>query len=127
MGEIIVDRIFEEPRTGTVILSLHQLEPWDTPGIMEQLRMRVTSYVTVIRDGLFIQQYPQYDGCTFRIRILCEQMPPNDIQLQIDEINGKLRAMGIELEVLCITVGGKKFSFGEIVRHFMRLFGGSGS
>jgi hypothetical protein len=125
MGEVVIDNVIEERGTGTIILWFSQPEPWDTPGLMLKVQEKLNGYISTIRDGLFVQRFPQYDGCQFKITIACYEAPPEDVRLRLDRVNQALSELGIGFGIMVIAVRPEpKHNLTKSIRSFFgRLFG----
>ena len=103
MPEIVIDKILEE-KDGTITLTLTQPDPWDAAGIMAALQKRLNEYIYTIREGLFIERYPQYRGRRLRVRLYCYSPPSEAIRWQLDRANYVMLELGIEFVVTHIDV-----------------------
>jgi hypothetical protein len=102
--EIVIDKILEET-DGAITLTLTQAEDWEALGVMDILQKRLNEYIYTIREGLFLEKYPQYRGRRIRIRLFCYNPPSQGICTQLDKANQAMIQMGIEFLVTHIEVG----------------------
>jgi hypothetical protein len=105
MADIVIDRIFEEARTRTAVLSLPVAQPWDEPGAMADLHRKIDGYVSTVTTGLLLERFPKYRGWTFRISVVSPHQPSENIQVELDQLNQNLLNKGIEFEIMVIKVG----------------------
>ena len=106
MGETIIEKLLED-RTGTIVLSVTQPEPWDAPGVLGKFQEQLNGYISAIRDGALVERFPQYQGKKFKIRVVCYQLPPEDVHRKLDLVNHTLSQLGIGFEIMQIDVASQ--------------------
>jgi hypothetical protein len=125
MGETTIDQISED-REGNIILLLRQVERWDNPETLLEFQIRLNGYVDVVAQGALYEKYPDMRGRPVRIRLLCYDLPPQQVKLKLDQVNHELQQRGMGLEILQIKVETpQKMRAKDRLRSlFRRLVGG---
>ena len=124
MADIIVDNVIEERETGAVSLWLRQSDPWDTPDVMTKLHTRLNEYVYLVREGLFLKQFPKYQNKPVKITIVCYQEPPEEAKLFLDRANHKLNELRLGFGILVIQVGTPHNRIKESIERFINKLRG---
>lgn len=99
----IVDLITTDPQSGRVVLVMIERRPWGaSPLQLRQIEEKINRYLGYALDGFLVEQYPQYENRTVRIRLDCAEPPNAEAIPFVEAARHAIETQGLEF-VLNVT------------------------
>lgn len=77
------------------ILAISDHLPWNDDRRYDLLEQKITSYLSYLSSGQFLETHPEASGMKVRIDLICQYEPPAEHLEILDAVKGQLGEMGI--------------------------------
>lgn len=100
MEDVVIEKVSLSDKTGNIILTLTQSEPWDDAGVLQSLLARIGGYISAFESGSIMELLPETAGRTAIIRLIFYTRPSDKATDWLASIQARLQERGIGLELL---------------------------